>query len=130
MLNLDMDMEADLGIDSIKRVEILAALEQKLPEFGGVEPEYMGSLRTLRQILEYVASSTGSTASAVGGPPGPKACEPCDAETDSAPAAPKIATPTVSTEPAAPLIGHGFLTGAVDLDSLESALGIVRTIRC
>ncbi|MCH7870221.1 MAG: acyltransferase domain-containing protein [Planctomycetes bacterium] len=121
MLNLDMDMEADLGIDSIKRVEILAALEQKLPEFGGVEPEYMGSLRTLRQILEYVASSTGSTTSSVGGPPGPKACEPCDAETDSASAAPKQAAPAVSTEPAAPLIGHGFLTGAVDLDSLESA---------
>lgn len=31
MLNLDMDLEADLGIHSIKRVEILAAIEEKVP---------------------------------------------------------------------------------------------------
>jgi len=28
MLGLDLDMEADLGIDSIKRIEILSALQQ------------------------------------------------------------------------------------------------------
>jgi hypothetical protein len=32
MLSFDMDIEADLGIDSIKRVEILSALEEKMPE--------------------------------------------------------------------------------------------------
>src|SRR5262249_34493005 len=31
LLNMDMDVEADLGIDSIKRVEILAALEAAFP---------------------------------------------------------------------------------------------------
>ncbi|MBU4471085.1 MAG: acyltransferase domain-containing protein, partial [Desulfobacteraceae bacterium] len=31
MLGLDMDIESDLGIDSIKRVEILSTLEEKLP---------------------------------------------------------------------------------------------------
>ena len=31
MLGLDQDMEAELGIDSIKRVEILGALQKKLP---------------------------------------------------------------------------------------------------
>jgi hypothetical protein len=30
-LELDMDMEADLGIDSIKRVEILGALQAQFP---------------------------------------------------------------------------------------------------
>ncbi len=29
---MDMDLEADLGIDSIKRVEILGALQEKLPD--------------------------------------------------------------------------------------------------
>ena len=29
MLEMDMDLEADLGIDSIKRVEILGALQEK-----------------------------------------------------------------------------------------------------
>jgi acyl transferase domain-containing protein len=32
MLNLDMDIEADLGIDSIKRVEILSTIEEKMPD--------------------------------------------------------------------------------------------------
>ena len=31
MLGLDADLEADLGIDSIKRVEILGALQKALP---------------------------------------------------------------------------------------------------
>jgi acyl carrier protein len=32
MLGLDQDMEAELGIDSIKRVEILGALQKTLPQ--------------------------------------------------------------------------------------------------
>ena len=31
MLDLDMGLESDLGIDSIKRVEILSALQERLP---------------------------------------------------------------------------------------------------
>lgn len=61
MLNLDMDMEADLGIDSIKRVEILAGVEARTPNLPPVKPELMGSLRTLRQIVEYyTAQSPGA----------------------------------------------------------------------
>ncbi|MFV9645559.1 MAG: beta-ketoacyl synthase N-terminal-like domain-containing protein, partial [Desulfobacterales bacterium] len=36
MLNLDMDIEADLGIDSIKRVEILSTIEEKMPDLPSV----------------------------------------------------------------------------------------------
>ncbi|HBL54790.1 MAG TPA: hypothetical protein DDZ36_02540, partial [Deltaproteobacteria bacterium] len=32
MLELSMDMESDLGIDSIKRVEILGTVQDKIPE--------------------------------------------------------------------------------------------------
>ena len=53
MLEPDMDMEADLGIDSIKRVEILAAVQERVPQMTGINPDYMGSMRTLRQIVEY-----------------------------------------------------------------------------
>ncbi|HBJ46058.1 MAG TPA: hypothetical protein DDY69_01815, partial [Deltaproteobacteria bacterium] len=31
MLELGMDLESDLGIDSIKRVEILGAVQDKIP---------------------------------------------------------------------------------------------------
>ena len=62
-LGLDMDIEADLGIDSIKRVEILSTLEEKMPDLPSVSPEIIGTLKTLGQIAEYMASSmTGDAA--------------------------------------------------------------------
>ena len=56
MLGLDMDIEAELGIDSIKRVEILSALEEKIPGLPAVSPDLMGSLKTLGQIAEYLST--------------------------------------------------------------------------
>ncbi len=58
MLGLDMDIEAELGIDSIKRVEILSALEEKIPGLPAVSPEIMGTLKTLGQISEYLSGSS------------------------------------------------------------------------
>ncbi|MBW2167296.1 MAG: SDR family NAD(P)-dependent oxidoreductase, partial [Deltaproteobacteria bacterium] len=58
MLGLDMDIESDLGIDSIKRVEIFSSLEEKLTNIQSVSPEIMGSLKTLRQIAEYLAGDS------------------------------------------------------------------------
>ena len=54
MLELDMQLDADLGIDSIKRVEILSALQDRLPEAPAVRPEHLGTLRTLRQIADFL----------------------------------------------------------------------------
>ena len=62
MLGLDMDIEADLGIDSIKRVEILSTLEEKMPHLPAVSPELVGTLKTLRQICEYLAQGTATDA--------------------------------------------------------------------
>jgi acyl carrier protein len=56
MLGLDMDIESDLGIDSIKRVEILSSLEEKMPGLPHVSPEHMGRLKTLGQVLEHLES--------------------------------------------------------------------------
>jgi acyl transferase domain-containing protein/acyl carrier protein len=52
MLELDMDMEADLGIDSIKRVEILSAMQERFPDAPQANPEDLAELRTLGQIIE------------------------------------------------------------------------------
>lgn len=54
MLELSMDMEADLGIDSIKRVEILGGLLEIYPDLPKPKPEELGQLRTLEQIAEYM----------------------------------------------------------------------------
>jgi acyl carrier protein/NADP-dependent 3-hydroxy acid dehydrogenase YdfG len=56
MLNLDMELEAELGIDSIKQVEILSALRERLPNLPEVDPAQMASLRNLRSILAFVGA--------------------------------------------------------------------------
>ncbi|MBW1797466.1 MAG: SDR family NAD(P)-dependent oxidoreductase, partial [Deltaproteobacteria bacterium] len=67
MLEMDMELDSDLGIDSIKRVEILSVLQEKLPEAPAVKPEHLGSLKTLRQIVEFLSGP--STASPAEKPP-------------------------------------------------------------
>jgi acyl transferase domain-containing protein len=59
-INPDMDLEADLGIDSIKRVEILSAVQEKLPGAPKVKPEHLGTLRTLKSIADYLSQGMGS----------------------------------------------------------------------
>ena len=39
VLDLDMQLDADLGIDSIKRVEILSALQDRLPGLPALKPD-------------------------------------------------------------------------------------------
>ncbi|MFJ4810428.1 SDR family NAD(P)-dependent oxidoreductase [Streptomyces longwoodensis] len=64
MLDLGMDVEADLGIDSIKRVEIMGVLQEQFPSPTPVGPEQLGELRTLGEIVDFVLSLGGSTARA------------------------------------------------------------------
>jgi acyl transferase domain-containing protein len=61
MLELDMDMEADLGIDSIKRVEILGAMQELFPTLPQVDAAILSELRTLRQITESMSITTNKT---------------------------------------------------------------------
>ena len=54
-LDLDMQLDADLGIDSIKRVEILSALQDRLTGLPELKPEQLGSFRTLRAIVDFIS---------------------------------------------------------------------------
>jgi acyl transferase domain-containing protein/acyl carrier protein/NADP-dependent 3-hydroxy acid dehydrogenase YdfG len=78
-----MDLEADLGIDSIKRVEILSAVAEKLPGAPKIKPEHLGTLRTLASIADYLSAGTSAAPAAA-----PKA-EPV-AETPKAPEEPGV----------------------------------------
>lgn len=77
MLDLDADLEADLGIDSIKRVEIAGRLRKAFPHLGAT-PDVstagnLSSLKTLRGLIERIESvpATGS-----GSPANPEAALP------------------------------------------------------
>ena len=56
MLELEMDMEADLGIDSIKRVEILGSVQEIISDLPELNPEDLAELRTLGEIVDYMTS--------------------------------------------------------------------------
>lgn len=60
MLEPGMELDADLGIDSIKRVEILSAIQERLPDAPAVKPEHLGTLRTVGQIAEFLSDSRGA----------------------------------------------------------------------
>lgn len=68
MIQLDMDLEADLGVDSIKRVEILSAFQEKMPSAPEVSPEDLGRLRTLGEIVAFITSASAIEAMPVAEP--------------------------------------------------------------
>jgi acyl carrier protein len=61
MLDLEMDMEADLGIDSIKRVEILGAMQTKFPQLPKLGADRLAELRTLGQITSALNGAESVT---------------------------------------------------------------------
>jgi acyl carrier protein/NAD(P)-dependent dehydrogenase (short-subunit alcohol dehydrogenase family) len=65
MLELEMALDADLGIDSIKRVEILSALQERLPGAPPIKPEHLGTLQTVGQIVDFLASVSGAPSAPV-----------------------------------------------------------------
>ncbi|MBI3117501.1 MAG: SDR family NAD(P)-dependent oxidoreductase, partial [Candidatus Hydrogenedentes bacterium] len=60
MLELGMSLDADLGIDSIKRVEILSSFRELMPDAPEVGPEQVGQLQTLQQIVDFIAGNKGA----------------------------------------------------------------------
>lgn len=55
ILEPGMDLESDLGVDSIKRVEIMTAVRERFPELPLLEPEQLAELRTLADIDAFIA---------------------------------------------------------------------------
>lgn len=53
MLEPDMDLEGELGVDSIKQVEILSSLRERFPELPEIDPEELGEMRSIRAIADF-----------------------------------------------------------------------------
>lgn len=60
MIELEMSLEGDLGIDSIKRVEIMAALQEVYPAAAKEDPEELSSLNTVGEIVDKFHASHSS----------------------------------------------------------------------
>lgn len=59
MIQPNMDLEGELGIDSIKRVEILSAMKDRVPALPDLDTGKMSKLRTMAEIVNYFESSPG-----------------------------------------------------------------------
>ena len=64
MLDLNLDMEADLGIDSIKRIEILGSFQEQYGSLQStqdeqVDMEQVASLKTLQQVINFIDEQIG-----------------------------------------------------------------------
>ncbi|MET9418651.1 SDR family oxidoreductase [Streptomyces klenkii] len=107
MLDLDMELESELGIDSIKRVEILSVLRQRmgeLPELQG-DPVELVSLRTLREVVAKVRQATSDTATPAETPalaPGPGPVQQPAPGPAPVPQPPPAAVPGPEPAPAVP----------------------------
>lgn len=65
MLKKDMSLEMDLGLDSIKKVEIMAALGERLPEVEALaDANALAGLQTLADLLALAGSSSKPIAAA------------------------------------------------------------------
>ncbi|AUS80084.1 beta keto-acyl synthase [Actinoalloteichus sp. AHMU CJ021] len=61
VLNLDMELEADLGIDSIKKVEVFSSLRELVGELAQDELAEWARLRTLREVADRLAGRSEGT---------------------------------------------------------------------
>ncbi|HEX8237522.1 MAG TPA: SDR family NAD(P)-dependent oxidoreductase [Abditibacteriaceae bacterium] len=89
MLELDQNMEADLGIDSIKRTEIFSSLRDRLGMSGGEfnQEEYfmkIARLRTLREVIEWLEEEVAEATDSI--------------DSSSMPEAPELTLATASTQ--------------------------------
>ena len=63
MIDTDMELETDLGIDSIKRVEILSEINKKMGEiFTADDVASLSTKGSIREIADYLASIGGASA--------------------------------------------------------------------
>ena len=59
-----MDMESDLGINSVAESEILGAMQALYPDLPKLKPEELAELRTLGQIVEHIGAKLGAAPAA------------------------------------------------------------------
>ena len=103
MLDADMDLEGELGVDSIKQVEILSTLREELPDLPEIDPERLVELRTISAIAEMVSGAAGASAP-------PPAAKPTPQQ------APEPTTPS-------PASGNGSITTDIVRDLIADKTG-------
>lgn len=61
MLHAEMDLESDLGIDSIKKVEIFSAVQEHFAELGTLDNEQLNAVRTIADFEVLLQGQRATT---------------------------------------------------------------------
>ncbi len=56
VVDLDADLESDLGIDSIKKMQLFSELRERF-DFSGLQPSALANFSTLRHVLDFLQGS-------------------------------------------------------------------------
>ena len=108
MLEMDMDLETELGVDSIKRVEILSDVQAEL----GIEAQDVAALGRTRTVGEVVEAMKAEILNAGGSAPVSSAPAPVQQQSFSAPVSQprQSASSGVSTAKAVEVVLEFLLT--------------------
>ncbi|QDU76346.1 Mycocerosic acid synthase [Bremerella volcania] len=144
VVDLDADLEADLGIDSIKKAQLFGELQEYFEISTSATELSLDDFPTLRHVVDFLSANGDAASTPAAAAPQPVAAPPVPAPAPQ-PIAPPVAAPAppaVSPEPAAPtnstspaeleafLVNFvveqtGYPPEVVDLDAdLEADLGI------
>jgi len=116
LLDLDMELEADLGVDTVKQATILSTLAES---FGMTELEniHLSDYPTLRGLVELFAGKRAAAAAAAK-PPAPSIAETSSAKSDGA-----KAVATIVSEIVAEVTGYRLALVEPSME-LEADLGV------
>jgi NAD(P)-dependent dehydrogenase (short-subunit alcohol dehydrogenase family) len=87
MLEMDLDLEADLGVDTVKQAETFAAVRAMF-DIPRIESLKLRDFPTLRHVVQFVFDHRPDLKAAAAGPPPPEAVAPATSELP--PAAPPL----------------------------------------
>ncbi|HEX4249849.1 MAG TPA: SDR family NAD(P)-dependent oxidoreductase [Pseudonocardia sp.] len=121
VIDTGMDLEADLGVDSIKRVQILEEIRERMPGVPVLGPEQLGELRTLDDIADYLVASQPEDRPAGSGQPA-ALDSPGEADLPAAQEPPVDADVLVGPEAVAALLPVELVT----LPPVDRAVGVYR----
>ncbi len=100
MLDLDLDLEADLGVDTVKQAETFAAVRETFG-IGRIDDLKLRDYPTMRAVIGFVHTHRPDLA-VVAAPPAPVAPPPPAAAPALAFSAPAVVAPTPAAPPVAP----------------------------
>ena len=118
MLDIDLDMEADLGIDTVKQAELFASLREHygIAQQDGIQ---LKDYPTIRHCIKFVLANAGKPAAAQAAPA---------VQSAPAPAAQPAPAPVVAAAPAAPAVQPAPAPKAAALDEATVTKEIVAMV--